>query len=246
MSEIPAEAYAARYDYERDEVIVTLWTDEQRATEERSEHLLDDRDVEQEAGVSVELEYEDGADAPVENSKTRGGEAYRGCTGGFIGTRGSTYGIITAAHGTKTPVRYDGDKTGSSLKATHRRDLRYTALRGGTPQNVFRYNGSSYRTITSAGAIFTGSRLYKYGRTTGYGSAKIASYKGCVVFTSGKEWCDLYFTDRKVAHRGDSGGPWFVKSTGYGATTGSSPHGSFVTPIASLNSIAGHVRVKTR
>ncbi len=143
-------------------------------------------------------------------------------------------------------MRYDGDKTGSSLKATHRRDLRYTALRGGTPQNVFRYNGSSYRTITSAGAIFTGSRLYKYGRTTGYGSAKIASYKGCVVFTSGKEWCDLYFTDRKVAHRGDSGGPWFVKSTGYGATTGSSPHGSFVTPIASLNSIAGHVRVKTR
>ena len=78
MSEIPAEAYAARYDYERDEVIVTLWTDEQRATEERSEHLLDERDVEQEAGVSVELEYEDGADAPVENSKTRGGEAYGG------------------------------------------------------------------------------------------------------------------------------------------------------------------------
>lgn len=244
VADVEAESFAARYDAATNTVIITAWTSDKNSTDQQINAALTDRSARSHIGVPVQVEYASVSDAPQENSTTQGGEVYGGCTGGFIGNRGSTYGIITSAHCTTKPSKYDGDNTGSTYTASNNRDVRYTVLSGGTPQNKFRYNGSSYRTITSTGTVSTGLLLFKYGKTTGYGSAKIESYKGCVTFTSGNTWCNLYYTEKKVTQGGDSGGPWFVANKGYGFTTGSNSGGTYVTPVAWVGSISGTVTVK--
>lgn len=239
-----ATSLAARYDAESQTVQVTAWTDDAAATAARVDDLLAAPTARAAAGPRVDVTYEPAADVPQENA-TQGGEVYGGCTGGFMATRGSAYGITTSAHCATKPAKYDGDTTGSTYVASSNRDVRFTALSGDTPQNKFRIGASELRTITATGIVSTGSLLFKYGKTTGYGSSKVESYKGCVTFSSGNVWCNLYYTENKVTSGGDSGGPWFVAGTGYGFTTGSNSGGSYVTPVAYVGSISGTVKVKT-
>lgn len=239
-----AESLAARYDVETHAVVVTAWTEDEAATAEQVDGLLARAGARAAAGPAIAVEYEPAQDVPQENT-TQGGEVYGGCTGGFMATRGSAYGITTSAHCTTKPSRYDGDTTGSTYVASNNRDVRFTALSGDRAENKFRINASTLRTITSTGIVSTGSVLFKYGKTTGYGSSTVESYKGCVTFSSGNVWCNLYYTKDKVTSGGDSGGPWFVASKGYGFTTGSNSGGSYITPVAHVGSISGTVKVKT-
>ncbi|NKY39997.1 hypothetical protein [Cellulomonas septica] len=238
------ENTAARYDAETNSVQVTAWTDEVAATAERVDGALDRSAARSAAGPAVVVAYEPAADVPQENT-TQGGEVYGGCTGGFMAKRGTAYGITTSAHCTTKPSTYDGDRTGSTYVASNNRDVRFTALSGDTPENKFRIDSSTLRTINATGIVSSGSLLFKYGKTTGYGSSTVESYAGCVTFSSGNVWCNLYYTKDKVTSGGDSGGPWFVAYTGYGFTTGSNSGGSYVTPIAWVGSISGSVTVKT-
>lgn len=235
---------AARYDARTHAVQVTAWTDDTAATAERVDEALSAPTTLAAAGPAVVVAYEPAADVPQENL-TQGGEVYGGCTGGFMAKRGTAYGITTSAHCTTKPASYDGDTTGSTYVASNNRDVRFTALSGDTPENKFRINSTTLRTITATGIVTTGSLLFKYGKTTGYGSSTIESYAGCVTFSSGNVWCNLYYTQDKVTSGGDSGGPWFVANTGYGFTTGSNSGGTYVTPIAWVGSISGSVTVKT-
>lgn len=243
LNDAGVASVAARYDVETNAVQVTAWTDEVAATAERVDAALARPAARSAAGPAVVVEYAPAGDVPQENS-TQGGEVYGGCTGGFMATRGSAYGITTSAHCTTKPATYDGDATGSTYVASDNRDVRFTALSGDTAQNKFRVDASTLRTITAQGIVTTGSLLFKYGKTTGYGSSTVESYKGCVTFSSGNVWCNLYYTQDKVTAGGDSGGPWFVANTGYGFTTGSNSGGSYVTPIAWVGSISGSVTVK--
>jgi hypothetical protein len=239
-----AGALAARYDAETNSVQVTAWTDDAAATAQRVDEVLSQPTARSAAGPAVVVAYEPAQDVPQENT-TQGGEVYGGCTGGFMAKRGAAYGITTSAHCTTKPSSYDGDTTGSTYVASNNRDVRFTALSGDTPENKFRINSTTLRAITATGIVSTGSLLYKYGKTTGYGSSTVESYAGCVTFSSGNVWCNLYYTKDKVTSGGDSGGPWFVAYTGYGFTTGSNSGGSYVTPIAWVGSISGTVTVKT-
>ena len=239
------ESVAARYDAPTHSVQVTAWTDAPAATAERVDEALGGPTTfAASSQPAVVVTYEPAQDVPQESS-TQGGEVYGGCTGGFMATRGSAYGITTSAHCTSKPTRYDGDTTGSTYVASDRRDVRFTALSGDTAQNKFRIDSTTLRTINATGIVSTGSLLFKYGKTTGYGSSTVESYKGCVTFTSGNVWCNLYYTKDSVTAGGDSGGPWFVANTGYGFTTGQNSGGSYVTPIAYVASISGTVKVKT-
>jgi len=240
-----ANALSATYEPETDSVVVTAWTKDPTSVAGEIETALGEDTAQSRNLLPIQVEYESADDPPTENSLTRGGKAYGGCTGGFIGNRGSTYGIITSAHCTSKPSKYNGDTTGASYTASNNRDVRFTVLSGGTPKNEFYYDGVTPRVINSVGTVSTGLTLHKYGRITGYGSAKVESYKGCVLFTSGNTWCNLYYTDKKVTQEGDSGGPWFVAYKGYGFTTGSNSGGSYITPVAWISSISGTVKVKT-
>ncbi|WP_273652526.1 hypothetical protein [Cellulomonas fimi] len=237
------ESVAARYDAETQAVQVTAWTDEPAATAERVDELATPT-LRSAFGPALVVAYEPARDVPQENT-TQGGEVYGGCTGGFMAKRGTAYGITTSAHCTSKPSTYDGDATGSTYVASNNRDVRFTALSGDTPENKFRIDSSTLRTINATGIVSSGSLLFKYGKTTGYGSSTVESYAGCVTFSSGNVWCNLYYTKDKVTSGGDSGGPWFVAYTGYGFTTGSNSGGSYVTPIAWVGSISGSVTVKT-
>lgn len=232
----------ARYEPETNSVIVTAWTDSPGNLASEFDKVVANSES---LGLlqTLKIEYESSAEIPELDSTTQGGEAYGTCTGGFIGNRGSTYGILTASHCTTKPSTYDGATAGTTYVASGNVDIRYTTLSGGTPENKF-YYGSGYRTITAQGIVSTGSLLYKYGRTTGYGSDVVESYKGCVAFSNGATYCNLYYTKNAVTSGGDSGGPWFVANTGYGFTTGHNSGGSYLTPIAWVSSLSGGTTVK--
>ena len=162
-----------------------------------------------------------------------------------MATRGSGYGILTAAHCTTKPSTYHGDATGSTYLAPTNYDLRFTALSGGTPRNQIKIGASSFRIITQTGIVSPGITLYKYGRTTGYGYSVVDKAADCYTDSSGKTWCHTFKTKTKVTEGGDSGGPWFMNNRAYGIHHGSSPSGSLLTPIAYVGLFSGGVAVKT-
>lgn len=246
------DAVSARYEASENQVTVAV-REKDSATKRQSVKKAITADAHQSRSLASEndfdvtVEFDENLETPTEDADTRGGLAYSTCTGGFIGKRGSQWGIITSAHCTSKPAKYDGATTGATYtgKASNK-DVRFTRLTGGTATNKFRNAPGSFRALTGTGIINTGDTLYKYGKTTGYDSAKIASYQGCVTFASGNIWCDLYKTNKQVTSGGDSGGPWFIGFTGKGFTTGSSTSGSYITPQTSLSAISGNVSIKTQ
>ncbi|WP_156250202.1 hypothetical protein [Pseudactinotalea terrae] len=94
----PFEAMGARYDPVAHAVTVTVWTDAPAEVAAfHHDHATTVGGVW--ADVEIRIEYEPAAQAPVTDSNTRGGYGYSTCTGGFIATRGTAYGITTSAHG---------------------------------------------------------------------------------------------------------------------------------------------------
>lgn len=193
--------------------------------------------------MDVSYVVEPGTEAP--RPEYEGGESYGTCTGGFVGYRGSTPGIITAQHCTSKPSTYDGATTGLTYAATNNYDVRFTALSGGTPLNKIKSGASTYTTITGVGVVSVGMWVAKYGKVTGYGSTTVKEYAGCVTYTDGKTWCGLYRTNGQITQNGDSGGPWFYVGRAYGIHSGSGTAGSLFTPIAYISYISGGVSVKT-
>lgn len=243
-SEVPAKSLAARYVPAINTVVVTAWTDDEKATSGALDQVLALEAARDAVRPAIEFEVQGADDAPRATADVEGGLAYSNCTGGFIGKKGSEWGILTAAHCTTKPSTYDGAATGATYVASNSYDVRFTTLTGGTPVNKF-WNGSAYRTITATGIVTTGALLYKYGKTTGYGATTVESYAGCVYYTNvNATYCGLYYTVDDIVDGGDSGGPWFVANTGYAYTSGENSGGSFISPIAWTESIAG-VSVRT-
>lgn len=223
--------FGARYDPIRNALVITVYVNESD---------LGPGDLRSIAGSAHSVTKGSGIDIVVETtteyppmtqSTTQGGENYgTGCTGGFIGWRGSVQGIITARHCTTTPSTYDGDTTGSTTTATSY-DLRFTALSGGSPENKIRISSSSFRTITSYSAPYVGMSICKYGRTTGYGCGTVEAYYGCL-YTGGNTYaCGLYYTTSRMTEGGDSGGPWFYGNCAYGIHYGADSASSWLTGI---------------
>nr|NLD41231.1 hypothetical protein [Actinomycetales bacterium] len=239
LSDVPSTSLAARYEPATHSVIVTVWAVEHEVAAERVDAALaGDHGIGQ-MGLTIEVEYEEAQDGPRAASDTEGGLAYGSCTGGFIGTKGTAYGILTAAHCTTKPSTYDGDTTGATYVASHSYDVRFTTLTGGTPVNRF-YMGSAYRTITSLGIVTPGILLYKYGKNTGYGSTSVESYAGCVYYGNvNKTYCGLHYTTSNIITNGDSGGPWFVANAGYAFSSGFNQGGTYISAISWASAISG-------
>lgn len=239
-----ANSMGARYDPASNTIIVTLRPNDRAAISERVRQVLSaHRPV---TGPDIVVEYDDPSSGMQLQADVIGGEAYHGCTGGFIGNGASGWGIITAEHCRTKPSTYDGATTGTSYHAGGSDiDLRFTKLSGGTPRNKFRSSSSGVTTITSLGTLAVGGWLYKYGKVTGVDGVTIAEYRGCEYLSFGAYYyCYLYRSDGVVTVPGDSGGPWYTANRGYGLTTGSmssstGPTGSLITPIAYVYTIAG-------
>lgn len=247
VSGIDAVASAATYDPGQHEIVVTVWTDDVSSAAAEASSSLGVQSLLTDVGPSVTVMYESADEAPQAASTTQGGENYGTCTGGFVAKRNTDYGILTAAHCTYKPSKYDGDTTGSSFTASNNVDMRYTILTGGVAQNKFRVSSSTLRTINAVGVVTQGLTLYKYGKETGYGNATVKEYAGCIYYGNvDATYCRLWRMDKDVTDGGDSGGPWFRSYTGYGLTSGSGPSGSLITPIANVSTIkSGSVTVKT-
>lgn len=216
---------SARYEPSNNLVTITVWKQSELAA-------VRDRVRGNPALKDVAVELSDTADPPTADS-SHGGESYSGCTGAFMGNKGTDYGIFTAGHCTTRPSTYNGSATSTSYLATGNHDIRFTVLTGSSAINKFRYNtAGSLNSVTATGIVTAGMNIYKYGQSTGNGSATIDTYAGCVTYTDGKIWCDLYKTTAKVTSPGDSGGPWYVSNTAYGIHSGSNSSASFLTPIA--------------
>jgi len=236
---------SARFDSTTNSVVITVWSDDKSTTARSPAESAVLNGIAQKWSVGLRYEVRPAAEAPRTEADTRGGEAYQGCTGGFMGTRGSAYGIITAAHCTAKPAKYNGDTTGATYVAPGNRDLRFTALSGGTPRNRIKIGASSFRTITQTGVVSSGITLYKYGKESGLGHSVVESYVGCHTYPDQKKWCNLWRVKDQVTTVGDSGGPWFVNNRAYGIHHASSANGSLLTPIAYVATISGTVKVKT-
>lgn len=97
------DSLAARYNADTHSVDVTVWTDNRSADERLAALALAWTEEHLATGLKVSVDYEPADDQPQETA-TQGSEAYGGCTGNFMGTRRSAYGIITAAHCTTSPT----------------------------------------------------------------------------------------------------------------------------------------------
>lgn len=182
-------------------------------------------------------------DEPLPEENHRGGRPYSGCTGGFVARRNGQQGITTAAHCFTKPSSYDGSKAGATWMATNKRDVRFMSVLSGRAEPRFQYSHGKYRTVTSRGVVSPGMTIYKFGRVTGYSKAIIRKHEGCVLYKSGRTWCGLYSTTKKVTENGDSGGPWFVGGKALGFTSGSNAYASYVTPQSEVGYIDGTVSI---
>ncbi len=234
-----AAGLAARYEPSTHTVVLTAWTDDQPSVTDALAEATPAFRSERVDAPEVSIEFRAATDAPREAAATQGGWAYGSCTGGFIGVRGSTYGIITAAHCTTKPSTYDGGTTGTTHVASSLRDVRYTVLSGTTPQNKIRIGSGTYKTITAYASPTVGMTIDMYGKVSAGNTTTIESNPGCVTFTSGNTWCDLFYTTDKVTQPGDSGGPWYRGSTAYGLTTGNNAGGSYITPVGYAGLVSG-------
>jgi hypothetical protein len=245
---VPA-IYGARYDASTDSVELTAWTTEPQRISRELQPVLRSQRAKAVIGKAMTLITADLGELPTETADIHGGAEYGTCTGRFIGTKSTGFGIITAAHCTTKPATYDGATTGTSTVANPvpskgALDLRFTALSGGVARNQIHSGPTTLLTISSVGITTSGLTLKLYGMKTGSSGGTIKSHRGCVAFTSGNTWCELYDTTAAVVQAGDSGGPWYSGSVAYGLTTGTNTTNSFVTPISYLSYISG-VSAKT-
>jgi hypothetical protein len=245
LQEAGLEDVGARYDPHAAAVVATVFDMELMGAIE-SQSLETDSFVIASTDyppMEILLEFSD-EPVPVAESTTRGGMAYGGCTGGFVGYRDGYDGIVTAAHCSTKPSTYDGDSTGSTYTASGSRDLRFTRPSGGTPDNRFRYAWGKYKDVTSLGIVSPGITLCHFGTATGNACSKVATYEGCATYSSGQTWCGLWMTQTNVSQGGDSGGPWYYGSRAYGIHSGGAS-GSILTPIAEVYRLGGSASVKT-
>ena len=253
FSDMDNVALNTHYDPDTGRIGVTIWTQNTIEAATRVAQVMN-----QPLGVEVDVVYEDASTAP-QLTASQGGEDYGTvyCTGGFMATYGSSYGILTAAHCLNKPAMYNGSQTTSVSRVALGTnnvlyDIRFTQLTGSTAVNKIRYNNSGgVQTITATGSPTAGMTLFSYGRhsNSGYKTAVVLSGTNCS--TAGNTtYCGLYMTTKPtptVTYPTDSGGPWFNGSTAYGITHGFDykTNGSYFTPIGRIEFISG-VSVKIK
>ncbi len=199
---------------------------------------------------AIDIEY-DPLDSGLElQADVVGGKQYGACTGGFMGYLGSAWGIITAGHCGNAST-YDGaSRSGAPANAysSNGYDIQFVPLNGGTPRNKFVSFPGLLTTIDGIGIPAVGGWLYTYGVVSHDQGTTIAEDLGCE-FYDDFTICNLYRTTDQVTQHGDSGGPWFAGTHGYGITTGvwnrNGNHGSVLTSLVSVLYIPGVASVKT-
>jgi hypothetical protein len=145
-----------------------------------------------------------------------------------------TKGVTTAGH-----VRDDETFAGYSLPLQLEAYYTYYDAQWHTAPNFtvvnkiqWQYNGTT-RNITGKKSWWSGEQevgdyIFKFGRSTGYSGAYIASLYDTVYWVPN---CQAVFVRvhndyvSPVAANGDSGGPWFLGNDAYGTTSGSEPYG---------------------
>ena len=164
------------------------------------------------------------------------------CTAGFsVKHRSKGLGITTAGH--CPPNRYRGDYR--RLYFSYKRlplvgtgreygpyDVQWHKPNGHRPVQRFYYNGYSTRPVTGARGwrrVGKGDFVCHYGMTTGRTCGNIRSkyQKPGYISNARPRFVVVHNRyNRDISGNGDSGGPWFRKSTAYGIHSGAAPYGN--------------------
>jgi streptogrisin D len=169
-----------------------------------------------------------GGDAMYTVSPGPGREPYY-CSAGFaIVVKGVRY-ILTAGHCTEHGL--DWKDIGANLD-THFPGTDYGRIRdvhGSGPASVDLYNGRTQR-ILRAGIPRVGQSVCRSGMTTKKKCGTVLGLGQTVDYGAGKQVVGTIATDIPVSS-GDSGGPLFAGSIGYGVLSGGNSQVSFYQPL---------------
>jgi hypothetical protein len=145
-----------------------------------------------------------------------GGGRLTTCTAGFS-VKNSTYdhGLLTAGHCQKDQ-KYEGRSvlTQRGVMAKSKGDAKwYSSTEAAAAR--FYYAPGELRYIKATANAVVDQKICKYGKTTKNTCDRVYKTNQCK-----GDYCNLVMTHRRKADDGDSGGPWFWGSTGYGIHQG--------------------------
>ncbi|MFP3968692.1 S1 family peptidase [Actinomadura fulvescens] len=160
----------------------------------------------------------------------RGGGLLNGCTAGFPVKRIMTRetGISTAGHcasrrNTYRNHRIHGGSTGIARKRTHQGasgDIAWYSRGKFSPSKSFYYDWNKSRWIHDrSGMPGKGTRICKFGRTTGASCAKVR-HANVTVSSGGRTYQHMVIMNGGGVRPGDSGGPWYYGNRAFGITHG--------------------------
>ncbi|GAB2914491.1 S1 family peptidase [Streptomyces mayteni] len=161
-----------------------------------------------------------------------GGEAvYRGgrpCSLGFNVTDGRDTYFLTAGHCTNGFTDWFADQAasvplgttvGGSFPGDDYGIVRYTNDAVARDGGVHTYDG--YQDITSAGTPVVGQPITRSGRTTGVRTGTVTALDVTVNYAEGQGTVTGLIATSACSRSGDSGGPLYSGTTGYGLLSGS-------------------------
>jgi len=145
-----------------------------------------------------------------------GGGSLTTCTAGFSVSSGPyAHGIITAEH-CGNSQQYFG-RSVLTWRASHAGGSGDVKFHSSTESSDarFYYTSGATRAITATANPVSGMSICKYGKTTLNTCDEVYKFNQCR-----GSYCGLAMTHRHRSDGGDSGGPWFWGSTGYGVHSG--------------------------
>jgi len=174
------------------------------------------------------------------------GDAPR-CTSGFAVQRGTSVGVITAAH-CPNEMRWNGvaDVLKFSVEAGYvqlngkegRVDIQYNkTILGSTVAAKFS-NGTEYRDVVGYGDAVLGGSVCYYGMMGGYDCGTVINTtQKCILFTNVNDfYCGLIAVEGfDSGTYGDSGGPVFGNRTARGTFSGFNGINQWVVPISRVS-----------
>lgn len=204
---------------------------------------LGDRTLEAKAGslgfmpadANVAIDYRIGV-VDAQDTAIYGGDQIIRCTSAFTvhqqGAGGSyPYGIVTAGH--CDDAQSDGSYTlsyrGQLSKSLG--DMQWNTTSSTTAPGQFYVASGTRRTATGAANPVLNGSYCRYGRTSGSSCSTVSNLNQCVTTLTYGTACGLAFTSGGTSSGGDSGGPWYSGTVGYGIHKGNVGSGLMFSPL---------------
>jgi hypothetical protein len=140
------------------------------------------------------------------------------CTGGLPATYGSSTGLITARHcldgsdNSIPPTSYLGNTLGNVVSQSSVVDLAFVEVSGQTSGLVRTY-GNRFEPMYFTQSPMVGVTACHFGVGSGYSCSTVRELINFPLTVGGKSLSKVAIMQGQVSVPGDSGGPWFSKTT---------------------------------